>query len=217
MRKITNFSVFFVLVCLFMLAGSPSHAASYKEMRDRAAFGGMPVLSSDDEVSFDQAQLVPASEMAEMRGGFIDPSGLIFRFAVDVKSQIDGVLTFVRSLVLQANEITGQMHAESKAELVTEPSLPSGTTAHIVNDGAGVVVKHEQGQQTTVINQAASGAITNVVMNTADNVQVAQTINIDLVLQNVGDLVGQVSAARGMVSAAGLHHAGHMHRIGFGF
>lgn len=175
-----------------------------------------PITSNfEDTIILAEAKVVRDRDLGEMRGGFVDPTGLIFKFAVDVQSQVNGALAYVRSLVLQADG-AGQMQASSSSN-VMQQNLPSGTTASVVNNGAGIVISSQEGQQTTMINQAANGAITNVVLNTANDMNISQVVNIDLVLKSIDPLMGQFSNLKNMNAPGGLNQIARTHSVGFGF
>jgi hypothetical protein len=171
-------------------------------------------LPAYDEILVAEADVVSNGEMAEMRAGFIDPSGLLFRFAVDVKSQIDGALMFVRSLVLETTS-PGHYTASANNQVINE-NLPVGTTAAVIDNGAGVVVSSEKGT-TTLMNQPSSSSFASVVVNQASDVVVSQTMNIDLVIQNVQASMRQLTDLKSFNAPAGLNQSAHMHTIGFGF
>jgi hypothetical protein len=203
-------SAIYLVACVsapFAVLGVGQEAAAAENVAQEIAI-------MQDEIVVADARPVPDSEMGELRAGFWDVSGFLMKFAVDVEAQIDGALMFVRSLVVQPT-VNGAMEASSTAKLLAE-NLPAGTTATVLEDGAGVVLSDQAGKQTALLNQSSVGALTNVIMNTADNVNVSQTMNVDLVLQNVDNLVSQVTAMKAMSAPAGLFQTARMHTIGFG-
>jgi len=164
--------------------------------------GGItPALANDDledEIMISDAHALHASEMESTRGGFFDHRGHIYRFAVDVKTQVDGSISYARSLVLQAGK-DGNLHASSSTQLIKEVSLPVGTIANVINSGKGLVVDDQNGK-TTILNQTEKGGIASVIMNTANNRNVSQTIDINILLNNTPILqairnnIGAISA-----------------------
>jgi hypothetical protein len=140
----------------------------------------------DDEIVMADAEVLDASDMEETRGGFIDPTGLIFRFAVDVRTRVDGIVSYARSLVLQPG-LSGHLQATTSAQIQQAPNLPSGTIANIINEGKGIVVDDDNGK-TTILNQTDTGAFANVIMNAANNRVVSQTMDINIVLKNLPNL-----------------------------
>lgn len=213
----TPFQILGLALLLASLAFFVSTEASAKAAKNvyKKAPAPLTEIILEDELRIADAQIVPDSEMGELRAGFMDPSGFLLKFAVDVKSQIDGALTFVRSLVLQ-HDHNGHLQASTSTELLSQ-NLPEGTTANVIDNGKGIVISNGSGQ-TTILNQTSSGALTNMIVNTANNVDVSQTMNIDLVLQNVSSIVGQLSALKNINAPAGImNQASQMHRIGFGF
>lgn len=213
-----------------------------------------PVAKTEKWIMAEATEL-KESEMATIRAGFFDPSGFIFRFAVDIKTQIDGALTYVRSMVLVPELGKGFM-ATASSEIIPQALSGHGietdsvkTTAPIetetlkntsptetvdtkittqvadvapiqathINNGTGTVIKGKNGS-TTILTQSANGALANIILNTEDNRTITQTMNIDLVLRDIGATLGATgSALKGANIPSGLNRAARMHNIGFGF
>lgn len=213
-RVLSIVSLAFLSLTLFMPQEAAAKASKHKIMQpvEQALF---EVVDPEDHLSFAEAELVSAQDMGEMRAGFIDPTGLIFKFAVDVKSHIDGALMFVRSLVLEPMKGSHEMQIVTNNSQAMPENLPQGTAVDVIKSGAGVVVSNENGK-TTIINQPSSGIFSNVILNSANNRDISQTMNIDLVLQNVKTNMGQFSGLRGMNSPAHLFQSSRMHAVGFG-
>lgn len=161
-----------------------------------------------------EAEQLPDAVMNEMRAGFIDPSGMIYRFAVDVRTEMDGALAFVRSIVLQADP-QGQLQATNTMQLLSQ-NLPAGAVANVLNNGGGLAITDKNGN-TTLLNQTPTGALANVIINTADNRNITQTMNIDIVLNHVQTIAGAANAGHIPPALAGLAQGAHMHKLGFGF
>ena len=217
-RYMTSFMRLLGLVILFTVVVALPEDAFAKstrriENRDLSA-SVTEVVDPDDQLIMADAGIVSAQDMGEMRGGFIDASGFIYKFAVDVKSHIDGALMFVRSLVLETGHNGHGFQVASTSQVMTE-NLPQGATADVLKNGAGVVVSSDEGK-TTMINQPSSGIFSSVILNAADNRNISQTVNIDLVLQNVNNSLGQLSALRTMNAPASLFQSARMHSVGFG-
>jgi hypothetical protein len=169
-------------------------------------------LASRDALDMAGAKPLSDREMSNARGGFIDPTGMILRFAVDVKTQIDGAMTFVRSIVM-APDASGHLAASSTSQMQAQ-NLPAGTTASIIDNGRGVTVTDSKGN-TTALNQTASGVLASIITNTADFRQVTQTMNIDLVLQNVHSITSQINGGgAGAINSLGL--GARLHNVGIG-
>ncbi len=167
---------------------------------------------ADDAMIELSAPRLSDAEMDTMRGGFFDPTGLIFRFAVDVQTHIDGMVEFVRSIVMMP-DIKGNLVASAQADLQTV-ELPAGTTASMVSGGRGVVVTDEKGT-TTALNQTTQGALANIIMNTADNREITQKMDINIVLKGVESTTSHIRETGGH-SVNGLGNMLNMHSIGFG-
>lgn len=214
---------------LFAISGVPEAHAAAKN-KNRKADGIAHIMpSSDDVVQLAEAQIVPLTEMDTMRAGFIDPTGLIFRFAVDIRSRIDGALLFARSIVLQRHQnndalqavnntvpSSKELHITSNTQQLVEQNIPEGNMAKVLGNGAGIVLSDAKGGQTAILNQVSSGAFSSVITNTADYRAISQTLNIDIVLQNIQTSMGSLSALRNLHAPTGLNQISRMHTIGFG-
>ncbi|MDD5586968.1 MAG: hypothetical protein PHY92_08455 [Alphaproteobacteria bacterium] len=183
-----------------------------------AAAGMMPsqgarAMVPADDVFVEGGRPLSSEEMTGLRAGFIDPTGLIYSFAVDVKSMVDGTLAFVRSLVLQAGP-NGQFNAVSNAQLLPQ-NLPAGMVANITNNGGGLTVTDNNGN-TTFLNQTAGGNFTSAIMNSADNRNAAQTVDMSIVLQNISGVTAGASNAAANPSANVLAQVTTLHNLGLG-
>lgn len=159
----------------------------------------------DDRIVLAEAAL-PEDTMDETRGGFIDSSGMIYSFAVDVRTQIDGAITLTRQITLTAGQ-GGQLAAASNVDLTNN----SGALATLIGNGQGLSVTSNSGV-TTVLNQTASGTLASIVMNTANNRQIVQTIDLNLVLKNVPSL----AMANLGNTISGLAQGAHLQSVGLG-
>ncbi len=182
-----------------------------------AAFLSAPMAYADETDALgaqkDNLQMAEAElsdeTMDEARAGFTDASGMIYRFAVDVRTEVDGAVTFTRQITLAPNA-AGQLQATSHVGMDAS-GLSQGTTATLINNGQGLQVTSPSGT-TTVLNQTASGALASVILNTANDQQITQTLNINLVLQNMPAI-----NMRGLTNqVTGLAQAGNMRQIGLG-
>lgn len=171
------------------------------------------VVDPEDHIIMAEASVVSSQDMGEMRAGFMDASGLMFKFAVDIKAQVDGALMFVRSLVLETVK-SGGFHVASSSQVMPE-NLPTGTSVDVVNNGAGVVVSGDEGK-TTMLNQPSNGVFSNVILNAANNRDIAQTMNIDLIVQDVKNNFGQFSALKNMNLPSSLFQSSNLRSIGLG-
>jgi hypothetical protein len=190
-RKFTSHILTPALMAAFFLTGGMNPVLANGALEDEL---GLP----DNEIVLAEADVLPASEMEETRGGFRDPSGFIYRFAVDVRTHVNGAVSYARSLVLEPGA-NGQLHATSTAQIQEAPNLPVGTIAKIIENGKGIEVNDSSGK-TTVLNQTQSGSIASVITNTANNRVISQTMDINIILKNIPNLIangrnlGNVSA-----------------------
>jgi len=168
-------------------------------------------ISFEDEIVIADAEVMRPSDMEEARAGFIDPTGLIYRFAVDVRTRVDGIVSYSRSLVVEPGT-GGHLQASSTAQIQEAPNLPAGTIAAIIENGKGIVVDDENGK-TTIMNQTKTGAIASIIMNAADNRVVSQTVDVNVMLRNITSMVAHNMASSAMSALAQSINA---RRMGFG-
>ena len=147
---------------------------------------------------------VAAAELQEMRGGFIGPSGLTFRFGFDIATHVNGALT--QRLTLPDTEINTNLQSISfnrtrsdgttTTETITRSNLASAPAEfrEVINGGA-----------TTVNTTFSSGGIISAIQNSANNqvIQRSATINLEVIglrnmlgNNNVGRFVNNALAAR---------------------
>ena len=165
---------------------------------------------ASERIVLAEATPLTSSEMQDMRGGFIDPSGLIYNFAVDVQTALNGVAVFTRSLTISPSGSGGQFQAAAHASLLPK-NFPSNFNVTMIDNGKGVTVTDTSGNSSTVLNQSASGAPTSVIMNTSSNTNLSQSVNVTLTLKNVSSVMNFVHATT--QAAMGQHAA--MRSLGF--
>ena len=147
-----------------------------------------PVTNPDNIIVADAAPL-SSDEMSELRGGFIDPSGLIFNFAVNVRTDLNGALVFTRSLTVTPSGISGQLQATASNNVLPQ-NLPGNVSIGVIGNGNGITVTNASGQTTTILNQTAGGAPASIIVNNASNANVTQAVNVALTLKNVAAMTG---------------------------
>lgn len=170
------------------------------------------LIEPDDDIAM-LSETIPAEEMAGLSGGFIDASGFIIRFAVDVRAQIDGALLFMRSFVL--DQVNGKLQATEDSFKLLSENLPNGSQAAVVNDGGGVVITNSQGEQTVVLNENAKGLPSSIVNNTANGLNLSQTVGLDLTLSAA--LIDQINLAQQNIAIGNIADSVQVQGIGSGF
>ena len=153
------------------------------------AFGG--VISGDRVVMLYGEKPMSLSEMSETRGGFVDVSGLIRDFTVNVHTALNGAMIFSRSLVVAPSPETGQFAASATSNVISQ-NVPTDVIVSEINKGAGVTIIDPAGQQTTILNQTDAGAPASVVMNTASQQNITQTVDVVLTLKNMATVMNYV-------------------------
>lgn len=173
-----------------------------------AAMRGAIADEGSDRIVLADVRPLSGSEMQDIRAGFIDPTGMIYRFAVRVRTALNGVEIFSRSIVVAAEESVGTLNATSVASLATE-NIPEGTTASVIDNGAGVVLSDSSGTSTTIMNQTASGAPSSIVINSVNNTAITQTVKMTL------QLATTMESIRASRAAEMIRQQSFMHNLGF--
>jgi hypothetical protein len=190
-----------ITILLLTLLAMP-HAANAKTLGDEIDLG-------------DKAQVLAKSDMAKLRGGFFDGAGLIYRFAVNVRTIFGGAQVYMRSLVVEQQN--GKLQTTTNTNALDTQNLPEGTQATVINGGGGVVVMDGKGGQTTILNENGNGTPTSIINNTASNVNVSQTVNLDLTLQNMGPFMQQLNIAQENAALSNLADSISQTAIGMGY
>jgi hypothetical protein len=184
--------------CLWMIL-----AVSLMVPAPAYAGDAMPLTVSNDPLSNDivpndelmvaDAAPLSADQMDQARGGFADPSGLIYRFSVDVQTALNGSEVFTRSLTVMPG-INGQFQATTSANVIGA-NIPAGLNVAMIGNGSGVRVTDAAGNVTTVFNQTAAGVPSSIILNNANNRTISQTVNLNLVLPNLSTIMNFVHAS----------------------
>ena len=88
-----------------------------------------PRIPGMDYIALADAVPLSSDEMGNLRGGFIDPTGLIYNFAVNVQTALNGAEVFTRSLNISPSGPNGQMQATSTSSLLPNWAKASGARA----------------------------------------------------------------------------------------
>lgn len=150
--------------------------------------------ASDDQVTLTEAaELLSPTEMKDLRGGFIDTTGLICNFAVNVETLINGIEVFTKNITVAATGTGSELQASANATLALQ-NLSSALKVSFENDGSGLTIAGANGQTTTVINQTSGGAPSSIVINTADNTDITQSVSVSLTLATQAAVAKYVNA-----------------------
>lgn len=171
------------------------------------------IVDDSDTVSLTESRPLADQVMGRLRAGFWDPSGLIVRFAVDVRTQIDGALAFVRSIVVTP-DADHSFQTVTSAE-VSPHGLPNSLSAELNTNRTGALVTGPGGT-TELLTQTINGGLASIILNTADNRTITQTMTVNLLLHNVTTAIEQMASAHQLNAPAGLGQIAHMHRVGLG-
>jgi len=144
---------------------------------------GAPPAHAADLSALDGAEVVTEEAMGEMRGGFIAIGGLQIGFGATVRTYADGALALVTQLTWTPNGViahttTGELSARIDAAVAAQLA---GLGVSGLAGADGVAVFGPTGA-TAVIHRVTDGNLQNFVINTQDNVNFRQEVEVELVL-----------------------------------
>lgn len=150
----------------------------------------LSALSAPAHAWEDGVEVMDDAEMNDLRGG-INIAGIEIGFGATVTSTLDGVPVLTTQFTLtDAGSILRQTLLAAGADI--SALTPEQRSALGLNglDGLDGIVIEGEGGGTAFIHNLTSGALQNIVVNTADGREITQTIDISLQLPNF-DLVQQ--------------------------
>jgi hypothetical protein len=170
-----------------------------------------PAYAADDAWD-DGIEVIEDGEMEDLRGG-INIAGIEIGFGATVTSTLDGVPVLTTQFTLtDAGAILRQTllaSGESLSALTPEQRAALGLNGF---DGLDGIVIQGEGGGTAFIHNAATGALQNIVVNTADGREITQTIDISLQLPGF-DLVQEQMT----LEHFGMQISEDLHSIAVGF
>lgn len=162
--------------------------------------------ASDDQTAY---PTLSDEELSRLRGGF-SLQGLELNFGAEIRTYLDG------KLVLQTN-INWNQDGASRAEFVSDAlSRPDAAQLHAGALSGGGINFSLSGQQVFLANDGQTallhrteGALQNILLNTASNVDARQEVDATLDLANAGSYLDLARDARladslGSAMAAGV-------------
>ena len=119
------------------------------------------------------APALSTHEMGELRGGFMDPTGLLYNFTVNVQTALNGAQIFTRSIVV-APDLNGQLQATATANLIAQ-NIPSNLLVNLIGNGQGVNITNAISAANAETAAAATTASAQTTAATATPVVTAST------------------------------------------
>ena len=160
-----------------------------------AAFAALASSAWAGDASWgDGVEVMNDADLAEHRGGFM-VAGIDINFAAVVTTSINGVpalttqLTWTDAGAIIQETIGGGVGISSS--LTPDQLLALGLSPN----AAGVVVQDSSGA-TQIIHNVTEGALQNILINTASDQDISQTIDVRLELPNFELLQGNFIAER---------------------
>ncbi len=207
MRTILSVILFVGMLSVLPASAQASH---------RVKHSSLPVVITSvpqDPDSIDVADIKPMSDsdMDNLRGGFVDPTGLIYRFSIDVQVALDGSKIYSRSFTLAPTGPSNQLQATSTTNLAAQ-TIPNNLNVNLLNNGSGLIITDAKGHTTSVLNQTSAGAPASIIINTADNRTISQSVKVSLTTQNTPFLANS-QLTNSIGSALAQHSV--LHSIGF--
>ncbi len=148
-----------------------------------------------DCIVISEAKQLALEEMQEVRGGFIDQTGLIYNFAVNVRTALNGAEVFTRTLTVSP-ALDKHLQATTATSLLTE-NIPKDLSVNIVGEGKGLSVANAEGGHALILNQTPKGLPISAVLNTLSNSDINQTISLTLKLNQIPPLINILSSSLG--------------------
>lgn len=169
--------------------------------------------SGEENVLVAEAEATPLSteQMDKTRGGWIDASGILYSFVVNVRTDVNGAEVFSKSLALTSMGQSNQFQLSSSGGVLTQ-NAPAGATIITIGNNSGAVVTYSDGSSTTFYNQNGNGAPLSLVANSANNQKISQTVNAALTLQSLPTMV---NALRSAGQNVGVFHPSSLRSVGF--
>jgi hypothetical protein len=130
---------------------------------------------------FDDAEVVDASEMEDMRGGFIVADGITIDFGAVVRTYVDGALALETQLTwTPEGPLTTQTVGDLGEPLAdVDPAALAALGLEGVTGDDGIVLTNETGA-TALVHQVAAGEFQNFVFNSASGVAIRQEIDLSI-------------------------------------
>jgi hypothetical protein len=130
---------------------------------------------------FDAMRPVPPAELAGMRGGFIDSSGLVVRFGFDMTTTVNNVLqqrVVVTPIVVVPNVPSIQVAHTDSTGMTTTQQLSTSSLANSAIQFTDLV----NGGRTTLSTTLGPNGTLSIVQNQMNNqlIQRAATFNFDI-------------------------------------
>jgi hypothetical protein len=185
-----NRTIFASLLVLALLTASASEAEPVETKKNL-----LPSRAADSErLILADATPLSLSEMQSIRGGFIDPTGLIYNFAVNVRTALNGAEIFTRSIIVAPAGGSGHLEATTNANVLPQ-NVPNTLNVSMIGKGKGVSIVDSDGNRTTVLNQTANGSPASIVVNTSNNRNIAQSVDVTLTLRGLSSIAGYIKAS----------------------
>lgn len=162
-----------------------------------AAIPNLAAAAADDAVAIgvksSSAARLTDEELADERGGIKLPTGLEVGFGASVRTFVDGALVLETRLVW-----TDQGAVQSQTPSAIGPGGQGVTLSGGAESLPGVVVPGVGGS-TAVLHELDAARIANIVVNTANNRNIRQEVQIDLTIPELSQF--QQSALQGRANA----------------
>jgi len=164
----------------------------------------------EDRITFAEAEPLSHEEMQGLRGGFIDPTGIFYNFAVNVRTSLEGIEIFSRNIFVSAAESTGgRLHGTSTASLSTE-DLSNALAVSMLDRGSGITVRDTKGNTAMILNETSRGVPSSIIMNTTSDLNIAQSVGLTLTLKDQSSLtaLSQATVRAALAQRSALHMLG---------
>lgn len=176
---------------LTLLVGSPAKARPDIHEAYAEALG----LHASDAPSLDLAgNAIAAEELAEMRGGFAMPGGMMVSFGFDIETRLGGVTAE------RLNMPNTALGPGMTAPMMTVTDA-NGVARQVTMSGAAFMIEALGANGATRIQTMIGNGITSIVQNAADGQQVQRLATVTIDVAGMRNMLAQLGQNRVMENA----------------
>jgi len=136
------------------------------------------------------AQRLADNELAQIRAGYADPSGMTVSLGAVMKSYVDGSLVLESTMTVNAGGIASNTQLGAGADALTPADL--GALPALGQTGARLA---GDGGATSFVQGLSDRGLTNMVVNTANGRDILQTTAVTVGIPNLPQLQQQAALA----------------------
>ncbi len=180
---------------VFPISAAAAPKAAFNLMPSEKSESAPPYVEDPERIVIAEARLLAPDEMQELRGGFIDPTGLIYKFAVNVQTALNGAEIFTRTITVSP---TFDKHLQATTETALNSSnIPNNFNVLVLREGQGVSISNEDGGHSIVLNQTPGGPPISAILNTMNDSTIKQSVNMSLTINEMTPIMNSLRTSIG--------------------